>query len=86
MMAIRLFEESVNELHTRALMPGFPHVYIGDLYAARRKHPLQSLLPAKVHYTPGGKWKVPTVMRTTLVTARARHQLIFAGSSFGLKI
>jgi hypothetical protein len=86
MMAIRLFEESVNELYTGAPMPGLAHTHISDLCAALRKHPLQSLLPAKVHYTSGGKWKVPTVMRTTLVAARARPQLIFAGSSFGLKI
>lgn len=30
MMAIRLFEESVNELYTRALMPGLAHLYIGE--------------------------------------------------------
>jgi TPP-dependent pyruvate/acetoin dehydrogenase alpha subunit len=30
MMAIRLFEENVNELYTRALMPGLAHLYIGE--------------------------------------------------------
>src|SRR6202046_1351691 len=30
MTAIRLFEENVNELYTRALMPGLAHLYIGE--------------------------------------------------------
>jgi TPP-dependent pyruvate/acetoin dehydrogenase alpha subunit len=30
MMSIRLFEEQVNELYTRALMPGLAHHYIGE--------------------------------------------------------
>jgi acetoin:2,6-dichlorophenolindophenol oxidoreductase subunit alpha len=30
MVAIRLFEEHVNELYTRALMPGLAHLYIGE--------------------------------------------------------
>jgi len=30
MMAIRLFEEHVNDLYTRALMPGLAHLYIGE--------------------------------------------------------
>jgi TPP-dependent pyruvate/acetoin dehydrogenase alpha subunit len=30
MMAIRLFEEQVNQLYTRALMPGLAHLYIGE--------------------------------------------------------
>src|SRR5271168_1965858 len=30
MMMIRLFEEQVNELYTRALMPGLAHLYIGE--------------------------------------------------------
>src|SRR5271156_5679079 len=30
MLAIRLFEENVNELYTRALMPGLAHLYIGE--------------------------------------------------------
>jgi pyruvate dehydrogenase E1 component alpha subunit len=30
MMAIRQFEERVNELYTRALMPGLAHLYIGE--------------------------------------------------------
>ncbi len=30
MTAIRLFEEQVNELYTRALMPGLAHLYIGE--------------------------------------------------------
>jgi pyruvate dehydrogenase E1 component alpha subunit len=30
MLAIRRFEESVNELYTRALMPGLAHLYIGE--------------------------------------------------------
>jgi TPP-dependent pyruvate/acetoin dehydrogenase alpha subunit len=30
MMSIRLFEEQVNELYTRALMPGLAHLYIGE--------------------------------------------------------
>ena len=30
MVAIRLFEENVNELYTRALMPGLAHLYIGE--------------------------------------------------------
>ena len=30
MVSIRLFEEQVNELHTRALMPGLAHLYIGQ--------------------------------------------------------
>jgi acetoin:2,6-dichlorophenolindophenol oxidoreductase subunit alpha len=30
MIAIRLFEEQVNELYTRALMPGLAHLYIGE--------------------------------------------------------
>jgi TPP-dependent pyruvate/acetoin dehydrogenase alpha subunit len=30
MVAIRLFEEQVNELYTRALMPGLAHLYIGQ--------------------------------------------------------
>jgi pyruvate dehydrogenase E1 component alpha subunit len=30
MLAIRLFEERVNELYTRALMPGLAHLYIGE--------------------------------------------------------
>ena len=30
MMSIRLFEENVNELYTRALMPGLAHLYIGE--------------------------------------------------------
>ena len=29
MVAIRLFEERVNDLYTRALMPGLAHLYIG---------------------------------------------------------
>src|SRR5665213_665134 len=30
MMMIRLFEERVNDLYTRALMPGLAHLYIGE--------------------------------------------------------
>jgi TPP-dependent pyruvate/acetoin dehydrogenase alpha subunit len=30
MVAIRLFEEQVNELYTRALMPGLAHLYTGE--------------------------------------------------------
>ena len=30
MMAIRLFEAEVNELYTRALMPGLAHLYVGE--------------------------------------------------------
>jgi TPP-dependent pyruvate/acetoin dehydrogenase alpha subunit len=30
MLAIRLFEERVNQLYTRALMPGLAHLYIGE--------------------------------------------------------
>jgi TPP-dependent pyruvate/acetoin dehydrogenase alpha subunit len=30
MQAIRLFEERVNDLYTRALMPGLAHLYIGE--------------------------------------------------------
>jgi len=30
MVAIRLFEEHVNQLYTRALMPGLAHLYIGE--------------------------------------------------------
>jgi acetoin:2,6-dichlorophenolindophenol oxidoreductase subunit alpha len=30
MLTIRLFEEQVNELYTRALMPGLAHLYIGE--------------------------------------------------------
>src|SRR5213082_2639606 len=30
MVTIREFEESVNELYTRALMPGLAHLYIGE--------------------------------------------------------
>ena len=30
MMSIRLFEAEVNELYTRALMPGLAHLYIGE--------------------------------------------------------
>jgi len=30
MMAIRLFEEQVNDLYMRALMPGLAHLYIGE--------------------------------------------------------
>jgi pyruvate dehydrogenase E1 component alpha subunit len=30
MTAIRLFEEQVNELYTRALMPGLAHLYVGE--------------------------------------------------------
>jgi pyruvate dehydrogenase E1 component alpha subunit len=30
MLAIRLFEEKVNDLYTRALMPGLAHLYIGE--------------------------------------------------------
>jgi acetoin:2,6-dichlorophenolindophenol oxidoreductase subunit alpha len=30
MVSIRLFEERVNELYTRALMPGLAHLYIGE--------------------------------------------------------
>ncbi len=30
MLAIRLFEGQVNELYTRALMPGLAHLYIGE--------------------------------------------------------
>ncbi len=30
MLAIRLFEAQVNELYTRALMPGLAHLYIGE--------------------------------------------------------
>jgi len=30
MMAIRVFEEKVNELYTRALMPGLAHLYAGE--------------------------------------------------------
>jgi acetoin:2,6-dichlorophenolindophenol oxidoreductase subunit alpha len=30
MMMIRIFEEHVNELYTRALMPGLAHLYIGE--------------------------------------------------------
>lgn len=30
MMRIRLFEEQVNQLYTRALMPGLAHLYIGE--------------------------------------------------------
>src|SRR5205807_9567376 len=30
MMAIRIFEEHVNDLYTRALMPGLAHLYIGE--------------------------------------------------------
>jgi pyruvate dehydrogenase E1 component alpha subunit len=30
MVRIRLFEENANDLYTRALMPGFTHLYIGE--------------------------------------------------------
>ena len=30
MVTIRLFEEQVNDLYTRALMPGLAHLYIGE--------------------------------------------------------
>jgi pyruvate dehydrogenase E1 component alpha subunit len=30
MLAIRIFEEHVNDLYTRALMPGLAHLYIGE--------------------------------------------------------
>jgi pyruvate dehydrogenase E1 component alpha subunit len=30
MMRIRMFEEQVNELYTRALMPGLAHLYVGE--------------------------------------------------------
>src|SRR5262245_29466475 len=30
MRAIRLFEDRVNDLYTRALMPGLAHLYIGE--------------------------------------------------------
>src|SRR5207245_11804951 len=30
MVRIRLFEEQVNDLYTRALMPGLAHLYIGE--------------------------------------------------------
>jgi len=30
MLRIRLFEEQVNQLYTRALMPGLAHLYIGE--------------------------------------------------------
>ena len=30
MVAIRIFEEQVNQLYTRALMPGLAHLYIGE--------------------------------------------------------
>jgi acetoin:2,6-dichlorophenolindophenol oxidoreductase subunit alpha len=30
MQAIRLFEEQVNDLYTRALMPGLAHLYVGE--------------------------------------------------------
>src|SRR5215472_1028282 len=30
MLAVRLFEERVNDLYTRALMPGLAHLYIGE--------------------------------------------------------
>ncbi|HEY6363077.1 MAG TPA: thiamine pyrophosphate-dependent enzyme [Vicinamibacterales bacterium] len=30
MIAIRLFEERVNDLYTRALMPGLAHLYVGE--------------------------------------------------------
>src|ERR1700746_4068400 len=30
MLAIRLFEEHVNDLYTRALMPGLAHLYVGE--------------------------------------------------------
>jgi len=30
MLSIRLFEEQVNELYTRALMPGLAHLYVGE--------------------------------------------------------
>ncbi len=30
MLTIRLFEEQVNELYTRALMPGLAHLYVGE--------------------------------------------------------
>jgi TPP-dependent pyruvate/acetoin dehydrogenase alpha subunit len=30
MVAIRLFEEQVNDLYTRAIMPGLAHLYIGE--------------------------------------------------------
>jgi TPP-dependent pyruvate/acetoin dehydrogenase alpha subunit len=30
MIAIRLFEEQVNDLYTRAIMPGLAHLYIGE--------------------------------------------------------
>ncbi len=30
MLAIRLFENQVNELYTRALMPGLAHLYVGE--------------------------------------------------------
>ena len=30
MLAIRLFEEQVNDLYTRTLMPGLAHLYIGE--------------------------------------------------------
>ncbi|MGC2480156.1 MAG: hypothetical protein WA423_10080, partial [Candidatus Sulfotelmatobacter sp.] len=30
MVSIRLFEEQVNEVYTRALMPGLAHLYSGE--------------------------------------------------------
>src|SRR5258708_34456604 len=42
MVRIRLFEEQVNELYTRALMPGLAHLYAGeDAVAEASCEPLQ---------------------------------------------
>ena len=39
MIAIRLFEEQVNDLYTRAIMPGLAHLYIGEeAVAAQRQN------------------------------------------------
>jgi TPP-dependent pyruvate/acetoin dehydrogenase alpha subunit len=34
MVSIRVFEENVNDLYTRAIMPGLAHLYIGEEAAA----------------------------------------------------
>ena len=84
MVAIRLFEEQVNDLYTRALMPGLAHLYIGEeavavgvceaLHARRLHHEHASRprpLPGEGRRTATGCLPNCSARKPATATARA---------------
>ena len=58
MLRIRLFEEQVNQLYTRALMPGLAHLYIGEEAVAVGV--CEALRTRRLHHQhPPRPWPLP---------------------------